>query len=125
MTGRSAVRVTRHFARNLESIEEFLRDADAAAAFDSLLDDIFDQVVPALEEFPDLGRDFFTRRPASREAAALAEKLRRRLGNGTCLHELVRGDYLLLYARRGSDLFLLAIKHHRQLAFDFAERWEG
>lgn len=125
MTDRSAVRVTRHFSRNLESIEEFLGNADAPAAFDSLLDDLFDQVVPALEEFPDLGQDFFTRRPASREAAALAEKLRQRLGNETSLHELVRGDYLLLYARRGGDLFLLAIKHHRQLAFDFPERWEG
>ena len=30
---RATVRVTRHFARNLDGIEAFLREADAAAAF--------------------------------------------------------------------------------------------
>ncbi len=30
-----------------------------------------------------------------------------------------------LDARRGRDLYLLAIKHHRQLSFDFPELWEG
>ena len=123
--GRTSVRVTRHFARNLKAIEEFLREADAAAAFASLLDDLFDQAIPVLEDFPDLGRDFFTRQPSSREVAALAAKLRRRLGRETSLRELVRGDYLILYARRGENLYLLAIKHHRQLSFDFPEHWEG
>jgi plasmid stabilization system protein ParE len=123
--GRTTVRVTRHFARNLESIEEFLHEADAAAAFAALLEDLFDQAIPALEDFPDLGRDFFTRPPSCREGAALAAKLRRRLGRETSLHELVRGEYLILYARRGENLYLLAIKHYRQLSFDFPEHWEG
>lgn len=122
---RATVRVTRNFARNLDAIEVFLREADAAAAFTPLLDDLFGQAVPALEQFPDLGTDFFRHRPSSREAAALAATLRARFGSGTTLRELVRGDYLILYARRGEDLFLLAIKHHRQLSFDFPELWEA
>jgi hypothetical protein len=30
-----------------------------------------------------------------------------------------------LDARRGADLYLLAIKHHRQLSFDFPELLDG
>jgi len=123
--GRPSVRVTRHFARNLEAIEEFLRKADATVAFAPLLDDIFQQVIPALETYPELGRDFLARQSSSREAVELATNLRQRLGNGTSLRELVRGDYLILYARRGENLYLLAIKHFRQLSFDFPEHWEG
>ena len=123
--GRTAVQITRKFVSNLDAIEEFLREGDAAAAFVPLLYDLFKEGIPALEAFPDLGRDFLNRQPFSREAAALAENLHQRLGNGAALRELVRGDYLLLYARRGSDLYLLAIKHHRQLPFDFPEHWES
>lgn len=122
---RATVRVTRNFARNLDAIEAFLREAGAAATFAPLLDDLFGQAIPALEQFPDLGTDFFRHRPTSREAAALAAKLQERFGSGTTLRELVRGNYLILYARRGDDLFLLAIKHHRQLSFDFPAHWEG
>jgi plasmid stabilization system protein ParE len=121
---RATIRVTRHFARNLDDIEAFLREVDAAAAFAPLLDDLFGQVVPALEQFPDLGTDFFRRHPSTREAAMLTGTLRERLGPGTALRELVRGDYLILYARRDDDLYLLAIKHHRQLSFDFPEHWQ-
>lgn len=34
-----------------------------------------------------------------------------------------RGDYLILHARRNKDVYLLAIKHHRQLSFDLPEFW--
>jgi hypothetical protein len=105
-------------------IEAFLREADAAAAFAPLLADLFGQAIPALEQFPDLGTDFLRRRTTSREAAELAATLRERLGTNTDLRELMRGDYLILYTRRGYDLYLLAIKHHRQL-FDFREYWEA
>ncbi|ALC16326.1 plasmid stabilization system protein [Desulfuromonas soudanensis] len=120
----AAVRVTRHFVENLDAIEAFLHEANAEPEFEALLDDLFKEVIPALERFPDLGSDFFRRRPSSREAADLAATLRARLGSGTTLRELVRGDYLLLYSRCDHELHLLAIKHHRQLSFDFSEFWE-
>jgi hypothetical protein len=122
---RATVRVTQNFARNLDAIEVFLREADAAAAFSPLLDDLFGPTIPALEQFPDLGSEFFRRHPSSREAAELTATLRKRLGGETSLRELVRGEYLILYARRGEDLYLLAIKHHRQLSFDFLEGWKA
>ena len=34
------------------------------------------------------------------------------------------GDYLILYTLAGSTVYLLSIRHHRQLSFDFARIWE-
>lgn len=121
---KTTVRVSRHFAENLDTIKEFLLDSDAPEAFSPLLDDLFEEAIPALENYPDLGTDFFRRRPSSREADDLQTRLSKRLGSQTMLRELVRGDYLILYARGDHDIYLLAIKHHRQLSFDFPEFWE-
>ncbi|WP_027715136.1 type II toxin-antitoxin system RelE/ParE family toxin [Desulfuromonas sp. TF] len=121
---KAVIRVTRHFAENLDAIKEFLLEADAPGAFSALLDDLFEESIPALERYPELGTDFFRRRASSREASELESALRKRLGSQTALSELIRGDYLILYARRDNDLYLLAIKHHRQLSFDFPEFWE-
>jgi hypothetical protein len=33
--------------------------------------------------------------------------------------------HLVLYVQVDDDVFLLAIKHHRQLSFDFEGQWEG
>jgi plasmid stabilization system protein ParE len=121
---KATVRVTSHFAGNLDAIEEFLLEADAPRAFSELLDDLFVETIPALEQFPHIGTDFFRRRPSSREASELESALRMRLGPQSALRELIRGDYLILYARRGKDIYLLAIKHHRQLSFDFPESWD-
>ena len=122
---RLSVQITRHFAHNLAAIEEFLREADATTTFASLLDDILDRLLPTLEGFPELGQDFLIRQPSCREGMVMAAALNARLGARTTLRERVRGDYLILYARRGHNIYLLAIKHHRQLSFDFYEHWQG
>ena len=121
---KAVVRVARHFAWGLEAIEGFLLEAGEPGAFSALLDDLFEETIPALERYPDLGTDFFGRRASSREASELESALRMRLGSQTALHELIRGDYLILYARRDNDIYLLTIKHHRQLSFDFPESWD-
>jgi hypothetical protein len=37
------------------------------------------------------------------------------------------GDYLILYVEENesSAVYLLSIRHHRQLSFDFARLWPG
>jgi len=117
------VQVTRNFRRNLDEIETFLTEAEAAGAFEALLDDLFTDIIPRLEVFPELGKDFLQRRTSSHEAATLAATLQQRLGDNAGVRELIRDDYLILYARQGNNLYLLAIKHHCQLSFDFPERW--
>lgn len=39
------------------------------------------------------------------------------------LREYLMPDYLLLYLRQDMAIYLLAIKHHRQLSFDFDRHW--
>lgn len=119
----ATVRITRNFDRTLEAIREFLAEHAAAAAFEQLLDILFEEVIPALEEFSDLGADFFRHPERSHETRTRAAQLHRRLGPDTSLRELIRGDYLLLSARRDNEVFLLAIRHHRQLSFDLLANW--
>jgi plasmid stabilization system protein ParE len=116
---RASVKLTANFEANLGQLEAFLLEADAAPAYDALLSDLETTVIPNLETFPRMGRPFFERSAGSVEAHAKIERLALRLGQGE-LREYLSGEYLLLYAFRERTVYLLSIKHHRQLSFDFA-----
>jgi plasmid stabilization system protein ParE len=60
-TEQHAVKLTRNFERNLEDIERFLEENEATNAFDLLLDELADTVIPNLEHFPKMGRAFLDR----------------------------------------------------------------
>lgn len=121
-----AVKLTANFTHNLDSIEQFLNDAEAPQAFDRLLDELTDTLIPNLERFPDLGRPFLARPAGSVEVsnghAALRQQLQALAGGGE-LREYLLPDYLVLYLRQETVVYLLAIKHHRQLSFDLARHW--
>ena len=119
---RIAVKVTANFEANLEAVRGFLAEAGAARAFDALLDDLAATVIPNLERFPAMGRPFLSRPAYSVEARDKIEKVRARIGAGE-LREYLAGDYLVLYALIGRTVYLLSIKHHRQLSFDLAGHW--
>ena len=125
MAPNPTVRLTANFEPNLESIKTFLGEHDASTAFSSLLTDLFDRIIPNLERFPDIGIDFLARVPQSREGQAHIERLKARLGEQVRLRECIVGDYLILYAVRGTNLYLLAIKHHLQLSFDLKSHWRA
>ncbi|NMG32385.1 type II toxin-antitoxin system RelE/ParE family toxin [Aromatoleum evansii] len=122
-----AVKLTANFERNLEDIERFLTDAEVPHAFDSLLDELLETVIPNLERYPAMGRSFLTRQPRSVEATNALARLRAKLSALTAdmgaLREYVLKDYLLLYAQTEGTIYLLAIRHQRQLSFDFAGHW--
>ncbi len=120
---RAIVRITANFHRNLGEIRQFLAENDAGRAFDALLDRVFDNVIPNLERFPELGKDFLARGPRSAEGLALFNNVKKRLGRGLALREYITGDTIVLYAVRGREVFLLCIRHHRQLSFDFRNVW--
>lgn len=115
------IKITDNFEGNLEEIQHFLGD-EKESAFDDLIGQIFDVVIPNLERFPDIGRDFLAGSALSVEGISRAERLKSRMGAAT-LREYVFGDHLLLYARAGRRLYLLAIRHHRQLSFDLESHW--
>lgn len=121
------VKFTANFERNLEDIERFLKEAEAPQAYEGLLDELLETVIPNLERFPDMGRSFLARQPRSVETtnalATLNAKLLALTPRADALREYVLKDYLLLYALIGSGIYLLAIRHQRQLSFDFEAHW--
>ena len=127
MAKKLVIKFTANFESNLGEIERFLTEAEASQAYDALLDELLDSVIPNLERFPDLGRPFMLRQPRSVETTNALTTLRAKLSALTtdpqALREYVLTDYLLLYAQIGGAIYLLAIRHHRQLSFDFEGHW--
>ena len=129
MATRHIVQLTANFEHNLEEAEAFLNAADAPQAFDALINELLDTVVPNLERFPGMGRLFFERPTRSVEASNAIRALKRKLKSLTSLakdgeiREYVMSYYLLLYARFDNTIYLLSIRHHRQLSFDFQSLW--
>lgn len=128
MTNRVTIKLTANFKRNLADIEQFLTGAEAPQAFDGLIDELLGTVLPNLEQFPELGRPFFKRATGSAEATNAIAALKAKLAavaapSLTSLREYVMNHYLVLYVRVDGTLFLLSIKHHKQLSFDFEGHW--
>jgi plasmid stabilization system protein ParE len=120
------VKLTANFERNLDEIETFLQEAEAPFAYDALLDDLSDTVIPNLERFPGIGSSFLARPTRSVETSNGVARLRTQLdtiAQGGELFEYVMTHYLLLYAQIEGTIYLLSIRNHRQLSFDLAGHW--
>ena len=120
---RIQVELTASFIERLESIEAFLTDAGAPQAYDKLLDDLRRTVIPNLRRFTRIGRRYLDHPPRSAEALAQLRALPP--GAADALREYLHGDYLMLHTQTGSTVYLLSIRHHRQLSFAFAKLWEA
>lgn len=122
--GRSAARIKlgANFEHNLADVEAYLAQAEAPSAYAALLDELLDTVIPNLERYPAMGRLFLDRPAGSVEGDKALQKLRARLGEGE-LREYILREYLVLYLREGALVYLLCIRHHRQLSFDFDQLW--
>lgn len=123
---RRTIKLTANFERNLEEVEAFLLESEAPQGFDVLLDELTETVIPNLERFPNMGRLFLKRPLRSVEVANGVEQLIRTLGaiSLECeLREYVMAHYLLLYARVDGAVYLLSIRHQRQLSFDLDKHW--
>lgn len=117
------VELTASFLERLDAIEAFLMEADAGFAYDGLLAELRATVIPNLRRFPRIGRRYLANPPQSAEALAQLAALP--TGAPDALREYLHGDYLLLYAAMDAQktVYLLSIRHHRQLSFDFARLW--
>lgn len=123
------VELTASFLERLDAIEAFLVEADAGFAFDDLLAELRVTVIPNLRRFPRIGRRYLANPPQSAEALAQLAALP--AGAPDALREYLHGDYLLLYSvvdassLADATVYMLSIRHHRQLSFDFARLWPG
>ena len=117
------VELTASFLERLDAVESFLNEADAAFAFDDLLADLRATVIPNLARFPRIGRRYLDNPPQSAEAMVQLATLPP--GAAGALREYLHGDYLILYVAMEAEaaVYLLSIRHHRQLSFDFARLW--
>lgn len=127
MAKKPDVKLTANFERKLEGIELFLTEVEAPHAFEGLLDELLEAVIPNLERFPEMGRPFLARQPRSVETTNALAMLRAKLSalsqDIDALREYVLKEYLLLYAPIGDVIYLLSIRHQRQLSFDFEGYW--
>lgn len=119
------VELTASFLERLDAIEAFLLEADAGFAFDALLAELRATVIPNLRRFPRIGRRYLDNPPQSAEALTQLAALP--VGAAQALREYLHGDYLMLYTASETDatVYLLSVRHHRQLSFDFAHLWPG
>jgi len=120
------VKLTANFERTLEKIGSFRIDGEAVPAYDVLLSDLLETVIPNLERFPAMGRSFMDRPLRCVETSNAIDALQSKLikiDRRAEIRELMLPHYLLLYAFSGAEIFLLAIAHHRQLSFDFEALW--
>ncbi len=117
------VELTASFLDRLEAIEAFLTEADAAFAFDDLLSELRATVIRNLARFPRIGRRYLDNPPQSAEALAQLATLP--VGAADALREYLHGDYLILYAavEANATVYLMSIRHHRQLSCDFGRLW--
>ena len=117
------VELTASFLERLDSIEAFLSEANAEFVFDELVANIRATVIPNLRRFPRIGRPYLANPPQSAEALAQLASLP--AGAAAALREYLHGDYLMLYTVMDANttVYLLSIRHHRQLSFDFAGLW--
>ncbi|HMO45395.1 MAG TPA: type II toxin-antitoxin system RelE/ParE family toxin [Rubrivivax sp.] len=123
------IELSASFLERLDAIEAFLVQADAGFAFDDLLAELRATVIPNLQRFPRMGRRCLAKPPQSAEALAQLAALP--AGAADALREYLHGDVLMLYtvvdasAQTRACVYLLSIRHHRQLSFDFARLWTG
>ena len=115
------VELTASFLQRLEAIEVFLSDAGAAYAYDDLVADLLGTVVPNLARFQRMGRRYLDQPPQSAEALAQLSQFPK--GSASSLRVYLHGDYLVHYTVIDEVVYLLSIRHHRQLSFDFAGLW--
>jgi hypothetical protein len=104
---------TQNLVRNLEALERFRPDRPQAwLRMNSLL---ASKVIPLLRRQPRVGRLFdrgqLTPHP-------ILEHVRKRLGGGE-LREWLVGEYLLLYVVGSRQVTLVAMRHTRELGYDF------
>ena len=117
------VELATSFLEQLASIEAFLTNADAAFAYDDLLAGLRGTVIRNLARFPRMGRRYLDQPPQSVEALTQFAALPSEAADS--LRVLLNDDYLILYAVTDPVVYLLSIRHHRQLSFDFARHWPG
>lgn len=112
------IRVAANFERNLDEIECFFKKIEQPRQFEVLLDQLFDIIIPNLQHFPLLGKDFLAEPQGSVESTMLLQKIKSGVSEDASIRQYLSKDYLVPYWLDSQEIVLLGIKHHRQLNFN-------
>ena len=120
---RYTVELIGHFLACLDSVADYLEEAEAGFAYDDLLARLRAELIPNLSRFHGMGRRYLDTPPRSVEGLGLLATLPPVAADR--LRLILLGDYLVLYVVDDGTrtVTLLSIRHHRQLSFDFARMW--
>lgn len=113
-------RFTNSFENNLTQIEAYWDNNQFPAGYDRLIEELIETTLPTLEQHPRLGRQFLDRSPQTEQAKKKMQSLSKQLiatATNAELREYVMTDYTVLYTLIAENIYLLAIKHHKQLGF--------
>jgi hypothetical protein len=126
----NAVSLSVNFEQNLAAIAQYLHAEESNAtelnvaaktpAYLQLLETLSTKVIANLSQFPEVGRKYLERQPQSVEAIALLIEIEK-LCPPDAIREYLLNDYLVLYINRSHTTYLLAIRHQRQLAFEYTQ----
>lgn len=118
------VKATKSFTHRLRAIEVFLTSIESKGVYEELLNDLANQVVPYLSRFPLIGRPFLNQQPQSVESLTSLAAIP--TTNLKTLREYIHKNYIVLYSvdEQSSMVYLLTIRHHRELSFDFETIWQ-
>jgi ParE toxin of type II toxin-antitoxin system, parDE len=112
------VHMTSHCLRQLEGLQGQLTWPSPDSEYSHLLERLGTSVIPNLARFPEIGQPYLAQPPQSIEALELLSKLP--LGAADRLRLYKHDVYQVIYSVRSEVVYLLSIRHHRQLSFDFA-----
>lgn len=127
MQSKVKVKVAANFKSNLSEIESFYRRREEIDLFDLFLDELSGTIIPHLERFPSIGRAFSDHALQSAEAASRVDQLIQKLskfGEPLEIREYISRSHVILYALAPKHIYLLSVRHQRQVSFDFDAMWE-
>ena len=108
---RRRVVATANFWRNVEGLRSFR--TQHPSGFEHAIGKLQDDVLPLLRQHPSVGRLYGPGRP-------IIEKVVSRLGEGV-LREALIDEYVMLYLVGTKQIFLLSLRHGRELTYDFGD----
>lgn len=111
------VRVTETFLTALSDIEAFLTETGYSIYYDRLIDTLSQNVIPRLQQFPEIGRNFMERSGVSLDEILYSiQKVDdfSPIDEITGIREYIFEPYVLLYSVSPLRIYLLYLLHQRQ-----------
>ena len=120
------VRILGCFDTRLTDIERYCDRTGRLETFGLLVESLHDRALPLLRRFPAIGRRVLNTNPDTVHALLAYEQIvdATVLTSSTPeLREYIFDDYVLLYLLTDDTIYLVSIRHSKEVSFDFEYLW--